>query len=58
MATRGGLSRSWVPGGWVWRSHKRWLAGGIADLAHRAIDRGHGDDGFAAIYDVLSTVRG
>lgn len=34
------------------------LAGGIADLAHRAIDRGHGDDGFAAIYDVLSTVRG
>jgi hypothetical protein len=34
------------------------LAGGIADLAHRAIDREHGDDGFAAIYDVLSTVRG
>ena len=33
------------------------LAGGIADLARRSIERGHADDGFAAIYDVLSTVQ-
>jgi 3-hydroxyisobutyrate dehydrogenase-like beta-hydroxyacid dehydrogenase len=34
------------------------LAGCIADLAHRAIERGRGDDGFAAIYSVLSTAHG
>jgi 3-hydroxyisobutyrate dehydrogenase-like beta-hydroxyacid dehydrogenase len=33
------------------------LAGCIADLAHKAIEDGHGDDGFAAIYSVLSTAR-
>ena len=31
------------------------LAACIAGLAHRAIERGHGDDGFAAIYDVVTT---
>ena len=31
------------------------LAACIAGLAHRTIERGHGDDGFAAIYDVVST---
>jgi 3-hydroxyisobutyrate dehydrogenase-like beta-hydroxyacid dehydrogenase len=30
------------------------LAASIAELAHRTIERGHGDDGFAAIYDVLT----
>jgi hypothetical protein len=25
MGDSGGLSRSWVLGGWVWLSHKRWL---------------------------------
>jgi 3-hydroxyisobutyrate dehydrogenase-like beta-hydroxyacid dehydrogenase len=30
------------------------LAACIAGLAHRAIERGHGDDGFAAIYDVVA----
>jgi len=33
------------------------LAACIADLAHRAIARGHGDDGFAAIYSVVSTAQ-
>lgn len=31
------------------------LAACIAGLAHRTIERGHGDDGFAAIYDVVTT---
>ena len=31
------------------------LAACIAGLAHRAIERGHGDDGFAAIYDVVTS---
>ena len=31
------------------------LAACIAELAHRTIERGHGDDGFAAIYDVVTT---
>ena len=30
------------------------VAACIARLAHRAIERGHGDDGFAAIYEVVS----
>jgi len=33
------------------------LAGGIADLARRSIERGHGDDGIAAIYDIISTIQ-
>ena len=33
------------------------LAACIAELAHQAIERGHGDDGFAAIYSVLSTAQ-
>jgi hypothetical protein len=30
------------------------LAACIAALAHRTIERGHGDDGFAAIYDTIA----
>lgn len=33
------------------------LAGCIAGLAHRAIERGHGEDGFAAIYHVVTHGR-
>lgn len=31
------------------------LAACIAELTHRTIERGHGDDGFAAVYDVVTS---
>ena len=31
------------------------LAASIAALARRTIERGHGDDGFASIYEVVTT---